>query len=206
MADPIQSVELDAINVMLSAIGETPTTGDIVTAESSADVVMAKQILDEIGKEVQSQGWHFNTDYNVVLTPNGSDNIVLDSNVARVDLEGSYASGQDVTQRYHSGTSEHRLYNKTDNDYIFTAEVKASIIYLFEFIGLPETAKRYITVKAARVFQDRILGSTVHHRFSQEDEYRALADLKEWEGDTGDYSIFNSLGVFNAVRRGNTIR
>ena len=45
MADPIQSVELDAINVMLSAIGETPTTGDIITAESSAAVVMAKRIL-----------------------------------------------------------------------------------------------------------------------------------------------------------------
>jgi hypothetical protein len=206
MADPIQSVELDAINTMLSAIGETPTTGAIAVAGSSADVVMAKQILDEIGKEVQSQGWHFNTDYNVELTPNGSNNIVLASNIARVDVDGANAGGQDVIQRYHPGTSEQRLYNKADNDFIFESVVKANVIYLFEFVGLPETAKRYITVKASRVFQDRLLGSVSHHRFSQEDEYRALADLKEWEGDTGDHSIFDSFSVYSAVRRGNTIK
>ena len=53
---PARGTHLAAINTMLSAIGESPTTQSILDAGSSADVVMAKQILDEVNKEVQAQG------------------------------------------------------------------------------------------------------------------------------------------------------
>ena len=205
MADPTTSSELDAVNVILASIGETPTTQDILTAGSSADVAMAKQILTEVSKEIQAEGWHFNTDYEVELTPNISNHIVLADNVARVDLESGNEGGQDVTQRYDSVSSEQRLYNKKDNDYEFLAPVKATVVYMFDFVGLPETAKRFITVRACRLFQDRLLGSKFHHQFSQVDEFRALADLKEWEGNTADHSIFDTYGMAK-ITRGNTIR
>jgi hypothetical protein len=66
---------------------------------------------------------------------------------------------------------------------------------------LPEQAKRYITIRSARVFHDRTLGATTLHKFSQEDEARALIVLKQAEASTGDYTIFdNPLGAYTVSR------
>ncbi len=58
MADPSTTTELQAVNTILSAIGELPTTATVLTNGTSADVSMAKQILDEVNREVQAEGWH----------------------------------------------------------------------------------------------------------------------------------------------------
>jgi len=204
MAVPGRTTQVEAVNTMLSAIGETPTTTDIITANSSADVVMAVQILDEVTKEVESQGWNFNTEYDVELTPAGDKHIVLDPNIARIDLESLNEGGLDVIMKYTSG--EWRLYDKKDKTYEFDNTVKATIVYYLDFIGLPQPAQRYITIRAARIFQDRMVGSQAHHAFNMQDEFRSLADLKEWEGDSADHTIFDNYDTFRIVNRGNSVR
>lgn len=199
MADPTPTTELEAVNTILSAIGELPTTGTVLSNGTSADVVMAKQILDEVNREVQAEGWHFNTDNKVKFTGSGG-NIVLaaESNIVRVTVEG-----RDLTIRYTSG--ERRLYDKEDNTYVFSADIEAEVVYLFEFFGIPEAAKRYITVRAARLFQDRMVGSANHHKFTERDEFKALLNFKEYEGSTDLPSIFDSLGTFNIIKRGSVL-
>ena len=91
-------------------------------------------------------------------------------------------------------------------DYAFTEEVVATVIYLFEWIEMPEPMLRYITVRASRIFQDRMVGSQAHHAFSQEDEVRARAMLKEFEMDTADHSIFGNYDVFNIIDRPSAAR
>jgi len=204
MAVPGRTTQVEAVNTMLSAIGETPTTTDIITANSSADVVMAVQILDEVTKEVESQGWNFNTEYDVELTPAGDKHIVLATNIARIDLESLNEGGLDVIMKYTSG--EWRLYDKKDKTYEFDNTVKATIVYYLDFIGLPQPAQRYITIRAARIFQDRMVGSQAHHAFNMQDEFRSLADLKEWEGDSADHTIFDNYDTFRIVNRGNSVR
>ncbi len=204
MAVPGRTTQLEAVNTMLSVIGETPTTDSIISANSSADVVMAVQILDEVTKEVEAQGWHFNTEYDVELTPAGDKHIVLDTNVARIDLEPENTNGLDVIMKYTGG--EWRLYDKKDKTYEFDNKVKATIVYYLDFIALPQPAQRYITIRAARIFQDRMVGSGNHHTFNTKDEFRALADLKEWEGDTADHSIFDHYDTLRTVNRGNVVR
>ena len=202
MAAPARTTELDAINTILATVGETPTTQSVLNAGSSADVVMAKQTFDEVNREVQSQGWHFNTYYDVELTPNETDHIVLGTDIARIDLDNHRAGSQDVTQRYDSGSGETRLFNKKDNDFIFENKVKARIVYLLDFIGIPQAAKHYITIRAARLFQDRMVGSQLHHQYNAVDEFRALADLKDMEGETGDHTIFDAYDVYKTGMRG----
>ena len=202
-SQPVRGSHLTAVNTMLSAIGEIPTTQVILDAGSSADVVMAKQILDEVNKEVQGQGWHFNTEYDVELTPAGDKHIVLGTNIARVDLEPVNSSGLDVIVKWTS--AEYRLYDKKERTYEFDNTVKATVVYFYEFIGLPHAAQQYITIKAARVFQDRMVGSQLHHRYYATDEYRALADLKDWEGETADHSIFDNYGTYRVIKRGPVI-
>jgi len=102
-------------------------------------------------------------------------------------------------------SAEYRLYDKKDKTYEFDNTVKATVVYFYEFIGLPHAAQHYITIKAARVFQDRMVGSQLHHKYYATDEYRALADLKDWEGETADHSIFDNYGTYRVIKRGPVI-
>ena len=67
-----------------------------------------------------------------------------------------------------------------------------TIVYLLDFSKLPEPARRYITIRAARTFHDRTLGANTLHKFSSEDEARALSVMKQDEANTADNSIFDS--------------
>ena len=73
---------------------------------------------------------------------------------------------------------------------------------MLDWDELPEVARRYITIKAARVFGDRTLGSTQHHSFTMQDEMRALATLREFETDTADLTIFDHNDVSTSLERG----
>lgn len=198
-----RTTELQAVNTMLSAVGEPPIT--YLEGQKNADAAIAQNILTEISREVQTQGWHFNLQKKVLLTPDSNSFISLPVNVVRVDID-YWADGtastdtRDITQR---GS---RLFNRTDNTYEFTKAVTASVVYLLEWEELPEPALRFITVKAARVFQDRMVGSQAHHQFSQQDEIRARAMLREFEMDTADTSIFDNFDTFKTVARRSTFR
>jgi len=199
--------ELEAVNTMLSAVGEPPINS--LDEQKNVDAAISRNILTEISREVQAHGWHFNTQTKVTFTPDSTTNYInLTDNMVRVDIDfwakdtgtDSLADSRDVTQR--GG----RLFNRSDNTYEFTRELKATVIYVLEWDDLPEPARRYITVRAARIFQDRMVGSPSHHSFSQEDEVRALALMKEFEGDTADWSIFGNYDTYRIVARGDAER
>ena len=78
-----------------------------------------------------------------------------------------------------------------------------NITWFLEFTELPETARRYITIRAARIFQDRMLASETLHTFHQVDELTALSALKEHEGDTRDHSIFDNYSTYRVIDRDN---
>ena len=67
--------KLEAVNLMMTAIGETPVNS--ITSSTTTDVSIAIQILDNVSREVQSVGWHFNSDTNYKLVPNSSNQIEL---------------------------------------------------------------------------------------------------------------------------------
>jgi len=202
-----RTTELEAINTMLSAVGEPPINS--LDGQSNADAAISRNILTEISREVQAHGWHFNTQKKVTFSPDDSTKFInLPDSVLRIDIEywmessgtSSSYDTRDVAQR--GG----RLFNKTDNTYLFTKDVEAGVVYMLDWDDLPEPARRYTTVRAARIFQDRMVGSQAHHAFSQEDEVRALALLKEFEGDTADHSIFANYDTYRIVNRADASR
>ena len=186
--------KLEAINVMLTAIGESPV--NTITSSTTTDVSIAVQILDNVSREIQSVGWHFNTDVNYKLAKNTSNEIVLPSNCLRVDNTHQDAD-LDLVERAR------KLWDRENHTYTITKDIKVNITWLLEFTEIPETARRYITVRAARIFQDRMLASETLHKFHQVDEIQALAALKEHEGDTRDHSIFDNYSTYRVIDRGN---
>jgi len=188
------TTKLEAINTMLTAIGESPV--NTITSSTTTDVSIAIQILDNVSREVQSVGWHFNTDTNYLLAKNSSDQIVLPTNCLRVDNSNKDAD-LDLVERGR------KLWDRENHTYTITKDIRVNITWFLEFTELPETARRYITIRAARIFQDRMLASETLHTFHQVDELTALSALKEHEGDTRDHSIFDNYSTYRVIDRDN---
>ena len=186
------TTELEAINTMLSTIGESPV--NTVEDTGNVDVVIARQILQSVSREVQARGWHFNTEINYTITPDSDGYLVLPKTVLKVDTVYPDSS-KDVVVR---GS---RLYDREKHTYVFTDAVKVDMTILLTFDELPEVARNYVTIRSSRIFQERVVGSDTLHAFNSQDEARAMVSLMEYEADTadlnilsGNYSVYRILG------------
>ena len=190
-----RTTELEAVNTILSTIGEAPIS--TLTGSLPVDASIAKSVLDEICREVQSMGWHWNTHYKVDLSRDGNNKIPVGTDWLRVRLASKYdRSSYDVIQR------DNYLYNLAKNEDTFTQDFdNTEVVYLLDFSKIPEQAKRYITIRAARVFHDRTLGANTLHKFSKEDEVKSLSVLRNAETETGEYSINDAYLPNYTVRR-----
>ena len=186
------TTELEAINTMLSTIGESPV--NTVEDTGNVDVVIARQILQTASREVQARGWHFNTEINYTITPDSDGYLVLPKTVLKVDTVYPDSS-KDVVVR---GS---KLYDRENHTYVFTGAVKVDMTILLTFDELPEVARNYVTIRSSRIFQERVVGSDTLHAFNSQDEARAMVSLMEYEADTadlnilsGNYSVYRILG------------
>ena len=196
---PSNTTKLESVNTMLATIGEAPVNS--ITGTLPLDASLAKTTLDEILREVLASGWHFNTFYDYTLSLDINSKIPLASNILRVDLDvNKYApTTYDVVKQGDF------LYNKKENTFTFDKDLDAVVVIHLEFEDLPENARRYITVRAGRIFQDRSIGGTDAHGFTIRDEAAALAVLRDEESQTGDHSIFNNYDTFQIINRKNVI-
>ena len=86
-------------------------------------------------------------------------------------------------------------------DLLISHDANVTIVSLLDFEVIPEQARRYITIRASRIFHDRTLGANALHRFSRQDELVALSILKQAEASVADHNIFNSYDQFTTVAR-----
>ena len=167
------STELDAINTMLATIGETPV--NTLQGPLPVDVAIARNTLAETTREVQLEGWHFNSEEDFPLQVTGDGFIRLPPTVFRVTL--SDPDSRDIVQR---GS---RLYDRAAHTFTFTEDINATVFRILAYEEMPEAFRWYVTVSAARKFQDRVVGSGELHGFNQVDESkaRALAEREDME-------------------------
>lgn len=185
------TTELDAINIMLGTIGESPINS-LDAATGVVDAVTARSILSEVSVQVQEEGWHFNTEYEYVLTPDAdSKEIYVASNVIEVDVS-PHTTDDDVAIRGN------RLYDRKNKTFFFTKNIKADLTILLEFNELPQAARHYITIRSARVFQQRVVGSQLLGAYTDQDEARALRSMRRYEAKSGDYNILT--GNYSVMR------
>lgn len=179
------TTELDAVNIMLGTIGEAPINS-LDAATGVVDAVTARSILAEVSVQVQEEGWHFNTDYEFTLTPDVTNGyIYVPGNAIEVDTS-PYSRDYDVAIRGN------KLYDRGNKTYVFDAPIKADMTLLLEFEELPQAARHYITVRAARIFQNRVVGSQTLQAFTAQDEAFAIRALRRYDARTADYNILTS--------------
>lgn len=190
---PSLTTELQAVNVMLSVIGEAPVNQ--LEGANISDVATARNILAEVSKEVQSKGWDFNTEDNYPLVPDVDGNICLPANIARVAVDITSYPDHDFVQR---GL---RLYDKKQHTYEVPHTVEAKIVLILDFEEMPEPFRRYVTIKASRIFQDRTVGSDTLHGFSAKDEAVAYVAMVDADADSDDATIFDAAHMQVMIRR-----
>jgi hypothetical protein len=192
-----KTTKLQAINTMLSVVGEPPVNS---LSAQRADSLIAQNLLDEITREVLTYGWQFNTEDNVTLAPDAiSGFIYIGDSVVRVDMDPRFYN-------YDIAIRGNRLYNRKTNSYQFSEAIAVQQVILMDFDDMPEVAKRYVAVRAARVFQDRMVGATTLHGFTATDEVVALTKLQEYENEVGDYTIFQSDDMLRPFLRKGSYR
>ena len=177
------TTELECINIMLAAIGEAPI--NTLTGTLPVDAVTAQKTLAEINKDVQNEGWSFNQEFNVKLTRDGSNQIALGTDILKVDANVFDHPTIDVIQR---GL---KMYDRKNNTYVFDTDLTCNITYFRNFDEIPESARRYINIRAARVFVDRLVGDDGLRTYTAQDEARARANLMENDMDNADHNVLS---------------
>jgi hypothetical protein len=175
------TTELEAINIMLAAIGEAPV--NTLTGSLPVDVKIAQSTLVEINKSVQAEGWSFNTEIDVTLTRNASKQIILPVDVLRVDANIHQHPDIDPIQR---GL---KLYDRLKNTFEFDEDLICTVVYFRDFDEIPEQARSYINIRAARIFVDRLVSDQGLRTYTKEDEIRARVTLTETDLANGDHNM-----------------
>ena len=175
------TTELQCINIMLAAIGEAPINSLIGLLP--VDAVTAQSTLLEANKSIQSEGWSFNTETDVTFTRDGSNQINLPTNILRIDANIHQHPTIDPIQR---GL---KLYDRQNNKYEFDEDLICTVVYYRDFDEITEQARRYINIKAARIFVDRLIGDQGLRTYTQEDETRARAILTESDYANADHNL-----------------
>ena len=175
------TTELECINIMLAAIGEAPINSLVGTLP--VDARIAQSTLNEVNKTVQSEGWSFNTETDVTLTRDGSNQIHLPINVLRVDANIHQHPTIDPIQRAL------KLYDRQNNTFVFEEDLICTVVYLRTFAEIPEQARYYITIKAARLFVDRLVGDDGLRTYTEKDETRARVILTETDYANADHNL-----------------
>ena len=191
--------ELEAVNGILRMLGRRHVNS-LAAADLTADASFSLQELRQVSRQVQLQGWHFNSERSVKLTKNASNRVPLTDDIARVDnakRAGPRMMGVDIIMRVHA-TDGACLYDKNADsrdedpfDFADVNEVRVDLVRLLDYEKTPDAFRHYVQIRAGRNVQARIIADPALYRFSLDDEARALQVLAKEELDTSDASALN---------------
>lgn len=190
---------LDAVNVILGAIGQSPIDNLPSSSSSTtvvlADAVIAENVLHETNRRVQTESWDFNTELSYPIVPDSEGNINVPTNTLKIEPsnDNPEVKGQ-LVQRGN------KLWDRVAHTFTINKTYKYDVVTFLPFENLPESARYYITLKAARIFQDRTIGSDTLHSYTEDDEREARGWLLEQNSnDTQNANLLADDPQFNSA-------
>ena len=175
-AIPGRTTLLDAVNVLLTNIGEMPV--DSLENQQIQDARIAERTLLEFAKEGQIRGWSWNTEKAYPFDRNSA--------TGEIDVPVSVISW--LVDPYHldgrfvlRGTRVYDKKNRTFQIASTDVPIKADVTWLLSWDESPEAFNRWVTIRSARVFASRMLGSDSLINYTAVDEQAALTELMRVE-------------------------
>ena len=183
--------ELPAINQILSSIGQAPVT---TLDQTNPDVAIAYNALLEVNKEVQAEGWAFNTEYEIPITTNNDKQYEVASTILQIDLSSTYKGDIDVIRKRDVSDSKVKLYDRYNHTFAIGTVANdtwdVDIIWHFDFIDAPIPIQNYIIAKAATIVAQRIIGDPALVQTLQQRETLSRSIALEYDCNQADYTIF----------------
>lgn len=178
--------KLGMVNQCLLAIGEVPLADGTVleNLQPGTDGAIARDIVASTVVDIMSQGWFFNTDTEFKLHPDVDGFITVPPNVIRID--GGY-----YNERGRYILRGHRVYDTKEHQYKFDSYITVDIVYIIAYENMPQSAYRYMALRAARQFQETVVGSGVLYQFTVNAEAEALANMQREHLQYTDYNVLS---------------
>lgn len=193
---------LDAVNTMLSALGEAPLPSLTVERE---DVSMAVNLLKQAAVEVQTEGWRFNTEFGVEMVPAGTLQWPGVSGPLYCYVPPPSLLAFEVTRSPNQMDLDLVIrppkvfpapavfYDRAANrDGVIFPTLKINPVWLWEYDALPVSAKRYVVILATRRFVEQALGEPQRAAYTQRDEALARRALEREHGMRDRVNLFQS--------------
>ena len=175
--------ELSAVNSILGAIGQSPITTLNFT---NPEISFIYNILTEVNKDVQNEGWHFNTEYHVTVSPDLNKHVTLPNKTLRYDIhDGLSNKNSDVVTR------NGKLYDLVNHTDEFDGDLSVDVVTLYDFADIPNVFQRYITYRAAVRASAQLVSNPQLVELLKQDEAKSRVSCIEYECDKGDPSFFN---------------
>ncbi len=200
------------VNISQTVSSRTLTQSKVETrveTQANPDVAIALNTLREVSREVQSEGWAYNKEFDYELTPDSNDEIIIPDNMLQVDL--NISSKRSGNRQFDSIIRGGKLYDRIKHSYKWTDEsVYVDVLWYFEWEHIPDVVQAYIVARAATVVSSRIIGDGNQYQMLQQKEAYARAMALEYECNQGDYSFFgepqgenyyNSYKPFHSLQR-----
>lgn len=191
--------ELEAINTLLSVIGEAPIDSlSDVTVNEITDSSLARKTLQETSRDVQAEGWSWNTDNGVKYARDANDEIKVPSSALKVVFSPSqYGDNQYVVRGLRVYNRNKQSYNMSDVESVVANQVVTKL----DWEDLPHAAQQYIAIRAARIYSDRFVNSSAIYVYTTADEQYARSMLiRSEERSNGDNMLYgNDLGISQGI-------
>ena len=189
--------ELEAINTLLSVIGEAPIDSlSDITVNEITDSALARRTLNEVSRDVQAEGWSWNTDNNVTFNIDVSNEIKLPASALKVVFP-SVGDGNYVARGLRVYDRNRQSYDMTDVESVTATQVVTQL----DWEEMPHAAQQYIAIRAARIYSDRFLNSDAIYVYTTNDEQYARSMLiRSEEREGGDNLLYgNNLGIGQGI-------
>jgi len=184
------------LNLSSSATGNITMNKAVVSYEvetqTNPDVAIAYNTLTEVTREVQSEGWVYNTERNYDgLQPDASTKkITIPNNVIQADLSQDYVNnlGRNVVNRggvLYDTITHTDVWNTDETLYL-------DILWEFAYENIPQPIQAYIVARAAAIVSSRVIGDPNQYQMLQQKEAYARAMALEYDCNQGDHSFFGA--------------
>ena len=190
--------ELSAVNSILGSIGQAPVTTlgavttdvtnsgqEIVNTFANPQIAIIHNLLMEVTKDVQNEGWHFNKQDNKKVSPDGNGNFLIPNNYLRYDVHGGlYDRNLDVVRK------NGKLWDNVKDSDVFTGDLYFDITYLLDFNDVPPAIQRYIIARASVRAATQLVSNPDLVKLLQLEEAQTRSTALEYDCEQGDHTFF----------------
>jgi hypothetical protein len=174
--------ELSAVNSILGSIGQSPITA---LNFQNPEISFVHNLLTETCKDVQNEGWHFNKEDHIKMSPDANGNYLIPSNYLRFDIhDGLYDRTRDVVRR------DGKLYDTVLHTDVFTQDFYFDVTFLFAFVDVPPVIQRYIIARASVRAATQLVSNADLVKLLQLQEAQTKAAALEYDCEQGDHNFF----------------